>query len=119
MFTQLEGTLMDMSESPDARFVYTIWFDYTRESINAIQEGTMLAVPNFGADEKVNRMSVLEVTSVKPSHFRIARGYRRIPRLCSGSGAQHGARLGVPRKRVHRGNHENRGGRHPYRIGDR
>ena len=79
MFAQLEGTLMDMSESPDARFVYTIWFDYTRESINAIQEGTMLAVPNFGADEKINRMSVLEVTSVKPSHFGLQGGIGGYP----------------------------------------
>lgn len=79
MFAQLEGTLMDMSESPDARFVYTIWFDYTRESINAIQEGTMLAVPNFGADEKTNRMSVLEVTSVKPSHFGLQGGIGGYP----------------------------------------
>ena len=41
---------MSMEESPDTRFRYTIWFDYTRESINKIQEGTMLAVANFGSD---------------------------------------------------------------------
>ena len=71
MFTKLTGTLMKMEESPDARFLYTVWFDYTRETINAIREGTMLAVPNFGSDDKARRMSVLEITSVMPTHFAL------------------------------------------------
>ena len=74
MFTKLTGTLMDMAESPDTRFLYTVWFDYTRETINAIREGTMLAVPNFGSDDKTRRMSVLEITSVMPTHFALQGG---------------------------------------------
>ncbi len=74
MFTKLEGTLMSMEESPDTRFRYTIWFDYTRESINKIQEGTMLAVANFGSDAGFRRWSILEITSVMPSHFALQSG---------------------------------------------
>ena len=74
MFKQLEGTLMSMEESPDTRFRYTIWFDYTREVINEIQEGTMLAVANFGSDANTRRWSILEITSVMPSHFALQGG---------------------------------------------
>ena len=74
MFTKLEGTLMSMQESPDTRFRYTIWFDYTREAINKIQEGTMLAVANFGSDSNARRWSILEITSVMPSHFALQSG---------------------------------------------
>ena len=74
MFKTLEGTLMSMKESPDTRFRYTIWFDYTREAINEIQEGTMLAVANFGSDVNTRRWSILEITSVMPSHFALQGG---------------------------------------------
>lgn len=79
MFNKLEGTLMSMQESPDTRFRYTIWFDYTREAINEIQEGTMLAVANFGSDAKFRRWSILEVTSVMPSHFALQSGNSGYP----------------------------------------
>ncbi len=79
MFKKLEGTLMSMQESPDTRFRYTIWFDYTRETINEIQEGTMLAVANFGSDTKFRRWSILEITSVMPSHFALQSGNSGYP----------------------------------------
>ena len=79
MFNKLEGTLMSMQESPDTRFRYTIWFDYTREAINEIQEGTMLAVANFGSDTKFRRWSILEITSVMPSHFALQSGNSGYP----------------------------------------
>ncbi len=65
---------MSMQESPDTRFRYTIWFDYTRDAINKIQEGTMLAVANFGSDSNARRWSILEITSVMPSHFALQSG---------------------------------------------
>ena len=70
---------MSMQESPDTRFSYTIWFDYTREAINAIQEGTMLAVANFGSDVKTRRWSILEISSVLPSHFALQSGNSGYP----------------------------------------
>ena len=74
LFTRHEGTLMSAEESIDTRYRYTIWFDYTRETINSIQEGTMLAVPNFASDERVRRWSILEITSVMPKHFALQAG---------------------------------------------
>ena len=79
MFNKLEGTLMSMQESPDTRFRYTIWFDYTRKTINEIQEGTMLAVANFGSDAELRRWSILEITSVMPSHFALQSGNSGYP----------------------------------------
>lgn len=79
MFKKLEGTLMSMQESPDTRFRYTVWFDYTRETINTIQEGTMLAVANFGSDAECRRWSILEITSVMPSHFALQSGNSGYP----------------------------------------
>src|SRR4051794_30024376 len=79
MFTKLEGTLMSIRESPDTRFQYTVWFDYTREAINGIHEGTMLAVANFGSDVNTRKWSVLEVTSVMPSHFALQGGNAGYP----------------------------------------
>ena len=70
---------MSMRESPDTQFRYTIWFDFTREAINKIQEGTMLAVANFGSDARSRRWSILEVTSVMPSHFALQSGNSGYP----------------------------------------
>lgn len=79
MFAKLEGTLMSMEASADSGFRYTIWFDYTREAINEIQEGTMLAVANFGSSTMTRRWSVLEVTDVMPSHFALQSGNSGYP----------------------------------------
>lgn len=79
MFARLEGTLMSMEASADTGFRYTIWFDYTREAINEIQEGTMLAVANFGSSTMTRRWSVLEVTDVMPSHFALQSGNSGYP----------------------------------------
>ena len=46
----MEGTLMELMEAPETRFRYVVWFDYTRRAINEIQEGTLLAVPNFAGN---------------------------------------------------------------------
>ena len=79
MFAKLEGTLMSMEASADTGFRYTIWFDYTREAINEVQEGTMLAVANFGSSTMTRRWSVLEVTDVMPSHFALQSGNSGYP----------------------------------------
>ncbi len=79
MFRRLEGTLMQIAASPDTQFLYTVWFDYTREAINEIYEGIMLAVPNFGSDPNTQRWSILEVTGVMPSHFALQGGNTGYP----------------------------------------
>jgi uncharacterized protein len=75
MFIQeLEGTLMELMEAPETRFRYVIWFDYTRKAINEMQEGTLLAVPNFASDGSTRRYSVLEVTTILPTHYALNAG---------------------------------------------
>ena len=70
----MEGTLMELSEAPETRFRYIVWFDYTRRAINELQEGTLLAVPNFTSDGETRRYSVLEVTTILPIHYALQGG---------------------------------------------
>lgn len=70
----MEGTLMEAREAPETRFRYVVWFDYTRRAINEIQEGTLLAAPNFASDDQVRRYSVLEVASILPTHYALEGG---------------------------------------------
>ena len=70
----MEGTLMEVAEAPETRYRYVVWFDYTRRAINEIQEGTLLAVPNFAGDASTHRYSVLEVATVLPTHYALQGG---------------------------------------------
>jgi len=70
----LEGTLMEMTEVPDTRFRYVVWFDYTRQNINAIQEGALLAVPNFASNGGFRNYSVLQVVTLLPTHYALQGG---------------------------------------------
>lgn len=67
----MEGTLMELAEAPETRYRYVVWFDYTRRSINEIQDGTLLAAPNFAGDPSTRRYSVLEVATVLPTHYAL------------------------------------------------
>jgi len=71
---EMEGTLMELSEAPETRYRYVVWFDYTRRAINEIQEGTLLAVPNFASDSRARHYSVLEVTTFLPLHYALEAG---------------------------------------------
>lgn len=80
MFVQeLEGTLMEVAEVPDTRYRYIVWFDYTRRAINEIQEGTLLAVPNFASNGGTRHYSVLEVASLLPTHYALQAGTNGYP----------------------------------------
>src|SRR4029453_10761341 len=70
----LDGTLMEMTEAPDTRFRYTAWFDYTRQNINLIQEGALLAAPNFSSNESDRNYSVLQVVALLPTHYALQGG---------------------------------------------
>lgn len=75
MFVEgMEGTLMELSEAPETRFRYVVWFDYTRRAINELQEGTLLAVPNFASDGETRHYSVLEVATILPMHYALQGG---------------------------------------------
>lgn len=75
----MEGTLMELAEAPETRYRYVIWFDYTRQAINEIQEGTLVAVPNFASDGRVRRHSVLEVATILPTHYAMQGGVGGYP----------------------------------------
>lgn len=51
----MEGTLMEPDEGSEARYRYVVWFDYTRRSINGIQEGTLVVAPNFAGEANTRR----------------------------------------------------------------
>src|SRR5882762_5695259 len=75
----LQGTLMEVTEAPDTRFRYVVWFDYTRQAVNQIQEGALLAAPNFGSEKNTRRYSVLEVVAVLPTHYALLGGTSGYP----------------------------------------
>jgi hypothetical protein len=77
--SDMEGTLMELAEAPETRFRYVVWFDYTRRAINEIQEGTLLAVPNFASDGTTRRYSVLEVATILPTHYALQGGTSGYP----------------------------------------
>lgn len=67
----LEGTLIRIQEDPEARYEFEIWFDYTRQAMNLIREGALLAVPNFASDPSASHRSILEVVSILPIHYAL------------------------------------------------
>jgi hypothetical protein len=68
---KLVGTLVRLEEDADSRFRYEVWFDYTREAMNLIREGAMLAVPNFASSATEQHLSILEVISILPMHYAL------------------------------------------------
>ncbi|MGQ9882127.1 MAG: ATP-binding protein [Armatimonadota bacterium] len=65
----IEGTLIRIQEDPEARYEFEIWFDYTRQAMNLIREGALLAVPNFASEQGESHRSILEVVSILPIHY--------------------------------------------------
>jgi len=69
--SNLTGTMMRVEPHPDTRFVFEIWFDYTKQAINLIREGAMVAVPNFASNQSETHLSILEVSSILPMHYAL------------------------------------------------
>jgi DNA helicase HerA-like ATPase len=65
------GVLMRLEESEHSRYEFEVWFEYTRQAMNDIREGTMLAVPNYATTREETHYSIIEVTSLKPIHYAI------------------------------------------------
>jgi len=66
---QMTGTLIRIDEDENTRFRFEVWFDYTRQGINLVREGAMLAVPNFASSAKEQHLSILEVVTILPMHY--------------------------------------------------
>lgn len=65
------GRLLAAEPDERSRYNFTIWFPYTRELVNDIQDGDLLAVPNFQSDRERPVYSILKVTNVLPKHFAL------------------------------------------------
>lgn len=65
------GRLLWAEADPNTRFKYTIWFDYTRKLINELQEGDLIAVPNFATDSEGIKYSILQLVTVMPRHYAL------------------------------------------------
>lgn len=65
------GVLIKLEENQHSRYEFEVWFNYTRQAMNEIKEGTMLAVPNYATIKGEIHYSILEVTSLKPIHYAI------------------------------------------------
>ncbi len=65
----ISGTLMDMRKSSQTSMGFTIWFPFVRSHMNAIREGSLVAVRNFSSNKDVDHYSVMRITSVMPTHY--------------------------------------------------
>jgi len=63
--------LMKMAESEQTRYQYEIWFEYTRQTMAELKEGTFLAVKNFSTNQNENHHSILEIVSLMPIHYAL------------------------------------------------
>lgn len=76
------GTLMSIKEDPNSRYQFEIWFEYTRQIMNTVSEGAMVAVPNFyfdPSDRKREWSSVLEISTLLPVHYAISQNQSGFP----------------------------------------
>lgn len=72
------GRLMKVEESEYTRYSFEIWFEYTRQLMTQLKEGTLIAIKNFNSDQTADHFSVLEVNSIMPVHYAMdpyASGY--------------------------------------------
>ena len=65
------GRLMKMEENEQTRYQYEVWFEYTRQTMIELKEGTLLAVKNFATDRNATHYSVLEIISIMPVHYAL------------------------------------------------
>jgi hypothetical protein len=65
------GRLIFLEPDEKTRFVFTIWFDYTRLLINRLSEGDLVAVQNFSTNNSEIHWSVLQITSALPTHYAL------------------------------------------------
>lgn len=65
------GRLMRIEEHEITRFEFEVWFEYTRQSMTEIKEGTLLAVKNFSSNHDETHYSIIEIVSLKPVHYAL------------------------------------------------
>lgn len=65
------GRLIFLEPDEKTRFVFTIWFDYTRLLVNRLREGDLVAVQNFSTSNSEIHWSILQITSTLPTHYAL------------------------------------------------
>lgn len=65
------GKLMRIETDKQTRYQYEIWFEYTRQTMMNIKEGTLLAAKNFACSPNETHHSLLEITSIMPVHYAL------------------------------------------------
>lgn len=62
---------MKVKENEQTRYQFEIWFEYTRQAMMELREGTLLAVKNFASNQNETHYSILEITSIMPIHYAL------------------------------------------------
>ena len=65
------GRLMKIEENEYTRYQFEVWFEYTRQSMVELKEGTLLAAKNFDSNGDESHYSILELISIKPVHYAL------------------------------------------------
>jgi len=65
------GRLMKIEENEQTRFQFEIWFEYTRQTMTELREGTLIAVKNFSSNQNETHYSILEIVSIMPIHYAL------------------------------------------------
>ena len=65
------GRLIFLEPDEKTKFVFTIWFDYTRILVNKLREGDLVAVQNFSTNNTEIHWSILQITSTLPTHYAL------------------------------------------------
>lgn len=73
------GRLMRIQESEQTRYQFEIWFEYTRQAMSQLREGTFLVTRNFATNENETHYSVLEITSIMPVHYALGENVEGYP----------------------------------------
>lgn len=71
--------LMRIAENEQTRFQFEVWFEYTRQTMMDLREGTLLAVRNFATRETETHYSILEVVSIMPVHYALGESLNGYP----------------------------------------
>jgi hypothetical protein len=66
-----KGRLIFAEPDVNTKFIFTIWFDYTRQLMNSLREGDLVAVQNFLTNSSEIHWSVLQITSTLPTHYAL------------------------------------------------
>jgi len=72
-FKNVEGRLMLATRDSQGNPHYQIWFDYTRNLVNEIREGDLIAVQNFSSATRGIAFSILSLTNVAPIHYALGK----------------------------------------------